>query len=165
MRRIKCRFKFLKGDQRAGINVCYFKNACRCYGCSCHFYWKSLPYLSRSMTKTKTKWHARLVKTQISLGIRPVWSESLLSGEEALAPCFVTHWVQSEDWLDWADVQADLSLRWVQTSFRWFSHDMVHFLSYILFFCDCFTTEVKFITPKDIPIGTIKIYEIMAFIK
>ena len=70
----------------------------------------------------------------------------------------VTHWVHSEDWSDWADAQADLSLRWAQTSFRWFSHDVAQFLSYILFFCDCFTTEVKFITTKDIPIRTIKIY-------
>ena len=77
----------------------------------------------------------------------------------------VTHWVHSEDWSDWADAQADLSLRWAQTSFRWFIHDAAHFLGYILFFCDCFTTEVKFITTKDIPIRTIKIYEIMAFIK
>ena len=30
------------------------------------------------MTKP-TKWHVRQTKTQISLGIRPVWSESLLS--------------------------------------------------------------------------------------
>ena len=31
--------------------------------------------MSRSMTKP-TKWHVRLAKTQISLDIRPVWSES-----------------------------------------------------------------------------------------
>ena len=31
-------------------------------------------YLSRLMTKP-TKWHVRPAKTQISLGIRPVWSE------------------------------------------------------------------------------------------
>ena len=46
------------------------------------------------------------VKTQISLGIRPVWSES--------SPC--TQWVakdpsflhtDSKDWSDWADAQAD----------------------------------------------------------
>ena len=32
----------------------------------------------RNMTKP-TKWHVRPAKTQISLGIRPVWSESSLS--------------------------------------------------------------------------------------
>ena len=34
--------------------------------------------MSHLMTKL-TKWHVRPVKTQISLGIRPVWSESSLS--------------------------------------------------------------------------------------
>ena len=33
-----------------------------------------------------------------------------------------THKVQSKDWSDWADVQADLSLRWVHRSFCWFCH-------------------------------------------
>ena len=28
-----------------------------------------------------------------------------------------THWAQSEDWSDWADAQADLSLRWAHTHF------------------------------------------------
>ena len=35
------------------------------------------PSLSRLVTKS-TKWHVRSAKTQISLGIRPVWSEFLL---------------------------------------------------------------------------------------
>ena len=35
-------------------------------------------YLSRIRTKP-TKWHVHPAKTQISLGIRPVWSESSLS--------------------------------------------------------------------------------------
>ena len=34
--------------------------------------------MSRNMTKP-AKWHVHPAKTQISLGIRPVWSESLLS--------------------------------------------------------------------------------------
>ena len=37
-----------------------------------------LLYLSRLMTKP-TKWHVRPAKTEINLGIRPVWSESSLS--------------------------------------------------------------------------------------
>ena len=37
-----------------------------------------LLYLSRLKTKP-TKWYVRPVKTQINLGIRPVWSESWLS--------------------------------------------------------------------------------------
>ena len=38
----------------------------------------------------------RLVKTQISLGIHPVWSESSLSAWRKLRP-LATHWAHSED--------------------------------------------------------------------
>ena len=41
----------------------------------CKFSWKDM---SRIVTKP-TKWHVRPAKTQISLGIRPIWSESSLS--------------------------------------------------------------------------------------
>ena len=51
--------------------------------------------MSRLMTKP-TKWHVRRAKTQISLGIRPVWSESLLSAWRKLGS-LATHWAQSED--------------------------------------------------------------------
>ena len=51
----------------------------------------------------------RPAKTQISLGIRPVWSESLLSTWRKLGS-LATHWAHSEHWSDWADAQADLSL-------------------------------------------------------
>ena len=44
--------------------------------------------MSRLMTKP-TKWHVRPAETHISLGIRPVWSEFLLS--------LATHWAHSED--------------------------------------------------------------------
>ena len=61
-----------------------------------------------------------LAKIQISLGIRPVWSESSLSTWRNLG-CLATHWVHSEDWSDWVDAQADLSLCWTH-SFCWFCH-------------------------------------------
>ena len=51
--------------------------------------------LSRLMTKP-SKWHVRPVKTQISLGIRPVWSVSSLSAWRKLGS-LATHWVHSED--------------------------------------------------------------------
>ena len=55
-------------------------------------------------------------KTQISLGIRPVWSESSLGAQwVAKDPSFLH--VDSEDWSDWADAQADLSLRWAHSHF------------------------------------------------
>ena len=31
-----------------------------------------------------------------------------------------THWAHSEDWSDWVDAQADLSLHWEHRSFYWF---------------------------------------------
>ena len=53
-------------------------------------YW---PYSKHKMSLilTKpTKWHVRSAKTQISLGIRPVWSESSLSAWRNLGP-LATH--------------------------------------------------------------------------
>ena len=47
------------------------------------------------MTKP-TKWHVRSSKTQISLGVRPVWSESSLSTWRKLGS-LTTHWAHSED--------------------------------------------------------------------
>ena len=58
----------------------------------------------------------RPAKTQISLGIRPVWSESSLSTWRKLG-FLATHWAHSEDWSDCADTQADLILRWAHTHF------------------------------------------------
>ena len=37
----------------------------------------------------------------------------------------VIHWAHCEDWSDWADAQADLSLRWEQ-SFCCFCHEVAH---------------------------------------
>ena len=51
-------------------------------------------YLSRLMTKP-TKWHVRPAKTQISLGILPVWSESSLTALRNIRS-LVTHWAHSE---------------------------------------------------------------------
>ena len=47
------------------------------------------------MTKP-TKWHVSPAKTQINLGIRPVWSESSLSAWRKLGS-LATHWAHSED--------------------------------------------------------------------
>ena len=54
------------------------------------------------------------VKTQISLGIRPVWSESSLCAQWVAKDLRFLH-ADSEDWSDWADAQADLSLRWAHS--------------------------------------------------
>ena len=47
------------------------------------------------MTKP-TKWHVYPAKTQISLGIRPVWSDYSLSAWRKFGS-LATHWVHSED--------------------------------------------------------------------
>ena len=52
-------------------------------------------HMSRLATKP-TKWHVRPAKTQISLGIRPVWSESSLSAWRKLGS-LATRWPHSED--------------------------------------------------------------------
>ena len=57
------------------------------------------------------KMTVRPVKTWLSLGIRPVWSESSLCAQwVAKDPSFLH--ADRELWSDWADAQADLSLRW-----------------------------------------------------
>ena len=53
----------------------------------------------------------RPAKTQISLGICPVSSESLLSAWRNIGP-LSTYWAHSED--------SDVSLRWAHRSFCWF---------------------------------------------
>ena len=64
--------------------------------------------------------------TQISLGIRPVWSvfsaRSMGSSGPKLSSCG-----QRRLWSDWVDAQADLSLRWVHMPFCWFCHEAAHF--------------------------------------
>ena len=52
-------------------------------------------HLSCLMTKP-VKWHVRPAKTQISLGIRPVWSEPSLSAWRKLGS-LATHWGHSKD--------------------------------------------------------------------
>ena len=87
--------------------------------------------LSRLMTKP-TKWHVRPVKTQISLGIRPVWS--------VFAVRMKTAWVlnyplsaQQRIWSDWADAQAGLSLRWAH------SHFIGFVMRQLILFLNCIT--------------------------
>ena len=59
------------------------------------------------MTKP-TKWSVRPAKTQISLGIRPVWSESSLSAGRKLGS-LATHWAHSPGWSEsWLGAQVIL---------------------------------------------------------
>ena len=77
----------------------------------CGVHCKSLiTYTSCLMTKP-TEWPVRPSKTQISLGISPVWSEPSLSAWRKLGS-LATQWVHSED-----PAQADQSLRWAHIHF------------------------------------------------
>ena len=82
-------------------------------------------HFSRLMTKTNN-WHVRPAKTQISLGIRPVWSESSLSAWRKLVS-LATQWAHSED--------SDQSLRWAHRSFCWFCHEAAHLLLLLCSWC------------------------------
>ena len=55
----------------------------------------TIHYMSRFMKKP-TKWPLYPEKTQISLGIRPVWSESSLSAWRNIGSS-ATHWAHCED--------------------------------------------------------------------
>ena len=82
-------------------------------------------HLSQRMT-TPTKWHVGPVKTQISLGIRPVWSESAVRMKKVWVLSY--YWAHSKDWSDWAYTQTDLSLCWAHKPFYccFFFHALAH---------------------------------------
>ena len=63
------------------------------------------------------------------LDIHRVWSESSLSAWKRFGS-LATHKVHSEDWSDWADAQADGSLRWAHRWFCWVCRAVV-----LLFSC------------------------------
>ena len=85
------------------------------------------------------KMTVRPAKTQISLGICPVWSESSLSTWRNLGS-LATHWsewvnAQADLWSDWVDAQAALSLCWVHSHFvgfvmRRLIYSILHGLEY-----------------------------------
>ena len=84
-------------------------------------------HLSRKMS-------ARPAKTQISLGIRPLWSESSLSARRNLGS-LATHWAHSED----SDQTGRMPV-WSESSlgahsFCWFCHVVAH-LPAIQICCD-----------------------------
>ena len=63
------------------------------------------------------------------------------SPNRVFAVCMKIHWVLSNPlsaqrklWSDWADTQADLSLRWVQRSFCWFCHAAAHIAKFGVIF-------------------------------
>ena len=73
------------------------------------------------MTKP-IKWLVCPAKTQISLGIRPVWSRVFtvrMMKAWTISYPLIAQW---RLWSDWVDAQADLSLHWVHMPVCWFCH-------------------------------------------
>ena len=66
------------------------------------------------------------------LGIRPVWSESSLCAQWVGKDLNFLH-ADSEDWSDWADAQAGLSLRWAHMSICWFCRAAAQMLLLLFF--------------------------------
>ena len=85
---------------------------------------------SLCMTKPTT-WLVRPAKTQIGLGIRPVWSVFAVRIKKAWVLGYPLS-AQRRFWSDWADEQADLGLLWERTSFCWFCRAafLIHLLSH-----------------------------------
>ena len=73
----------------------------------------------------------RPAKTQISLGICPVWSESSLCAQWVAKDPRFLH-ANSEDWSNWANAQADLSLHWAHSHFVGFCHVAAQILYSVL---------------------------------
>ena len=83
--------------------------------------------LNRLMTKP-TKWSVRPAKTQISLGIHPVWSESSLC-TQLVANDLLLLYMRSEDSNQTGRMP---TLIWVfawRTSFCWFCREVAHFIT------------------------------------
>ena len=71
-------------------------------------------------------------KTQISLCICPVWSESSLSAWRKLGSYPLS--AQWRLWSDWADAQADLSLHWAHS----------HFVGFVMSWLKCSMSHNQF---------------------
>ena len=108
---------------------CWFNNVTFCW-IAPHDVAPCKQYLNHRMTKP-TKWHVGPAKTQISPGICPVRSESSLSTWRKAWVLSYPLSTKRRLWLDWADAQADLSLRWAHMPFCWFCHEAAHFPFYI----------------------------------
>ena len=81
------------------------------------------------------KMAVRLAKTQIRLGIRPVWSVFTVRMKKFWVLSYPLN-AQRRLWSDWADAQADLSLRWAHT----------HFVGFVMSWLICRTCSLIFET-------------------
>ena len=76
--------------------------------------WPIRPKLNWARARQNQQNDVCSAKTQISLGIHPVWS--VFTDCTKKSGSLATQWVHSKDWLDMADAQADLELSWVHRS-------------------------------------------------
>ena len=74
-----------KTDQTARVCVCSLKSSLGAHVILLDLQHPGSDYISLRTTKS-TKWPVRPAKTQINLGIRPVWSESSLCAWRNLGP-------------------------------------------------------------------------------
>ena len=106
--------------------------------------------MSRSITKpTKSTGHP--MKTQISLGIRPVWSESSLSAWRNIGS-LATHWAHSED----PDQTGRMRLIWV------FVGRIGHFVGFVMHWLECYILMCCFSTSENAFSGII--YSLLCYI-
>ena len=87
--------------------------------CKCLF--QTLKYAFEPPHDKTNKMNVHPAKTQIRLGIRPVWSESSLCSQwvDKIQAFFMIAKTQ----IRLADAQAYLSLRWAHMPFCWFCHE------------------------------------------
>ena len=79
------------------------------------------------MTKP-TKWHVRPAKTQIGIGIRPVWSEPSLCDQRVAKDTKLSSCAQRILWSDWS--KSSLGAQ----SFCWFCRAAAHVTEVFFFF-------------------------------
>ena len=95
--------------------------------------------MSQRMIKP-TKWHVHPIKTQINLGICPIWSVFAVRTKKAWVLSYPLS-AQRRLWSDWVDAKADLSPRWAHMPFCRFCHALAQIPLYkylhCLPFCFC----------------------------
>ena len=120
-----------------GLTACYCSKAVYC-----HDNYAKLAlhvYMSRLMTKP-TKWHVHPAKTQIRLGIPSLDRVFAVRMKKAWVLSYPLS-AQRRRWSDWADAQADLSLRWAHSHFvgfvmkRFISRSYRSFHMFFFIFC------------------------------
>ena len=102
------------------------------------------------MTKP-TKWPVRPAKTQINLGIRPVWSVSSLSAWRNIGP-LTTYWVYSDDSDQTGQMPRLMSLPGAHLSYCWFCFLVPHCLFLSILhnnFCMLIRFHMKILSPYD----------------